>query len=99
MPDPLIPLIEQVTDEQSFLKFLNALRQQCEANERDCPPYPHDDHWEQGHWESLATKDFLRSMEDWGSRGDFGEGVHHGEPILRRVATMLYVGKYHVRGG
>jgi hypothetical protein len=92
----LAELIEQVTDEQSFLRFLKALREDLEASERDCAPYPHDDHWEKGHWESLATKDFLRSMEEWG-HGDFGDGEHYGEPILRRVATMLYVGRYHAK--
>ena len=33
-------------------------------------------------------------MEDWVSCGDFADGVHHGEPILRRVATMLWVGRH-----
>ena len=48
---------------------------------------------EENHWQTRSTKNFLRSMEDW-SRGDFVEGEHHGDPILRRLATMLCVGKF-----
>lgn len=44
------------------------------------------------HFESRKTQNFLRSMEDWAG-GDFGDGVHHGEPLLRRFATMLFVGR------
>lgn len=84
MADPLTDLIEKVVDETSFLEFLKALRENCE--DEDTP----DDAWE-----TRSTKDFLRSAEDWAARGDFAEGRHYGEPMLRRVATMLYVGKYY----
>ena len=90
-------LIEQVSDERSFLRFLKALIEDFEKTERECSPYPPHHCLEQGHWESRSVRDFLRSAEDWGSRGDFGEGRHYGDPILRRVATMLYVGRYRVR--
>ncbi len=46
------------------------------------------------HRETASTRDFLASAEDWATRGDFAEGVHHGEPMLRRIATMLLVGRY-----
>ncbi|HEV7241261.1 MAG TPA: hypothetical protein VGQ36_18660 [Thermoanaerobaculia bacterium] len=88
--------LETVNDEQSFLRFLRALRDDCERSERECRP-PHQDCMLQGHWESHSTKDFLRSAEDWGTRGDFGDGRHYGDPILRRVATMLFVGRYRIR--
>lgn len=93
--DPVYPLLETVSDEQSFIRFLKALREDYEATERNCSGGAHIC-VEQGHWESRTIRDFLRSAEDWAARGDFGEGVHHGEPLLRRVATMLYVGRYRV---
>jgi hypothetical protein len=89
-------LIEKVKDEASFLRFLRALIEDCERGERECGPHPHECAMQE-HWQSHSTKDFLKSAEDWGSRGDFGEGVHHGEPMLRRIATMLYVGRYRLR--
>ena len=93
MANRLTELLEKITDEASFLRFLSALREDCEDHERDC----HRSYREcalEDHWETRSTSSFLKSMEDWATRGDFAEGVHHGEPMLRRVATMLYVGKY-----
>ena len=86
-------LLEQITDETSFIRFLTALREECEAHEH----LSQDDHPEEALWTAFATKDFLRAAEDWASRGDFGEGVHHGEPMLRRVAAMLFSGKWRLR--
>ena len=89
-------LLPQVTDEQSFLQFLRVLREDLETSERECYAPGHPGCAEAQHWESTSTKDFLRSMEWWGG-GDFGDGQHHGEPMLRRIATMLYAAKYKVR--
>jgi hypothetical protein len=92
MASRLVELLEKVTDETTFLRFLSALREESEV--------PHDRRFhsyqecvESDHWETRETKDFLRSVEDWATRGDFADGVHYGEPMLKRVATMLYVGK------
>lgn len=93
MSETLIQLLETVTDETSFNRFLSALRADCATHERDCRG-PYDVCSQSYHWETHSTKDFLKSVEDWATRGDFAEGVHHGEPILRRVATMLFVGKF-----
>jgi hypothetical protein len=91
-------LIEQVSDERSFLRFLKALHEDYEATERNCPGANRGHICvAEGHWESRSIRDFLRSAEDWGTGGDFGEGRHYGDPILRRVATMLYVGRYKPR--
>lgn len=92
MADALMGLLEQVTDEPSFRRFLTALREACEASEHDCER-SYADCLPAGHWQTRSTKNFLRSMEDW-SGGDFVDGRHGGDPILRRVATMLYVGRY-----
>ncbi len=96
MADALQELIGQVHDEKSFLRFLHALREDYEKTERECRSPGGHNCLEQGHWLSRSIRDFLVSMEDWG-RGDFGEGRHYDDPILRRVATMLYVGRYKVR--
>ena len=95
MNDQWMELIAKVKDEPSFIQFLRALREDLEATERDCSPYPHAC-FEAGHWESRSTRDFLRSAEEWAG-GDFADGRHYGDPILRRVATMLYVARYRVR--
>jgi hypothetical protein len=91
-------LIESVTDERSFLLFLKALREDCARSERECPK--HDRRCQHpnamNHWESYSTKDFLETAEWWGG-GDFADGAHYGDPILRRVATMLYAARFHVR--
>jgi hypothetical protein len=90
-------LLEQVNDEQSFLRFLRALREDLETSERECHYPGHPGCAEAQHWESTSTRDFLRSMDEWGSEGDFGQGMHHGEPMLRRIAAMLYVGRFKAR--
>jgi hypothetical protein len=89
----LTDLLEKVVDEETFIRFLKALRENCEANQHNCER-SYDDCLPEDHFQSRSTKNYLRSVEDWASRGDFAEGVHHGEPMLRRVATMLYVGRY-----
>ena len=93
MANELQDLVAQVTDETSFIRFLRALREDCERSEHDCER-SYQECLPDGHWQTRSTKNFLRSVEDWAAGGDFAAGVHHGDPILRRVATMLYVGKY-----
>jgi hypothetical protein len=88
----LLDLAQQVTDERSFVRFLTALREdcenssdnQCEVDFRRCGP---DD------WQTRSTAKFLHSMEDWAG-GDFIEGRHHGDPLLQRIAIMLCVGRH-----
>lgn len=95
MAETLTELIEKVTDETSFLRFLKALREDYERTERECLYRDHHC-FEEGHWESRSVRDFLRGAEDWGTRGDFGEGRHYGEPMLRRIACLLYAGRFRV---
>jgi hypothetical protein len=94
MANALTDLLEQVIDETTFNRFLSALRADCESSPHDCERGFDVSCLEGEHWQTRSTKNFLRSVEAWATGGDFAEGVHHGEPILRRVATMLYVGKY-----
>jgi hypothetical protein len=93
MPKAVEDLLQEVTDEQSFIRFLHALVEDCETHERDCPRPSYWDCAQSNHWETHSTKDFLKSVEDWAAGGDFAEGEHHGVPMLRRVATMLWVGR------
>ena len=93
MPSALMDLLEKVTDEATFVRFLTALRENSEATEHNCEQR-YDDCLPADHFQSRSTTNYLRSIEDWAAGGDCGAGRHHGEPILRRVATMLYVGRY-----
>ena len=93
MPDTLTDLLAKVENETTFIRFLSALRPDSEASGHDCESR-YADYLPEDHWQTRSTTKFLRAVEDWASRGDFADGVHHGEPMLRRVATMLYVGKY-----
>ena len=86
-------LLEQVKDEQTFVRFLAALREDCETSTHDCER-GYNDCLPEGHWQTRSTLNFLRSVEDWAAGGDFAAGRHHGDPILRRVATMLWVGRH-----
>ena len=88
----LMELAQAVTDEKSFVRFLAAMREDCESSTHDCEAR-YASCLEQDHFQARSTVNFLRSMEDW-SHGDFAEGQHGDDPILRRVATMLYVGRY-----
>jgi hypothetical protein len=90
--EALVNLAQQVTDERSFVRFLTVLREDCESSHHDCEAQ-YNNCIEDNHWQTRSTKNFLRSMEDWAG-GDFVEGEHGGDPILRRVATMLCVGRH-----
>lgn len=91
-------LLMSVTNEQSFLHFLRVLRAEVEKSEQECAGRFCQACGE-GHipFSAFATKDYLRSAEDWGSRGDFGEGQHYDEPMLRRVAAMLFSAAFKLR--
>src|SRR5438067_12331893 len=93
MSQPLIDLIEKITDETTFLQFFRALREECEF---ECSKLGYHDCAQSGHWESHSTKDFLKSAEER-STGDLKEGVHHAEPMLRRVAWLTLAGEYRAR--
>lgn len=92
MPKATLELLQTVKDEPTFVRFLSALREDCEESTHDCERQ-YAECLPREHWQARSTVNFLRSMEDW-SGGDFVEGQHGDDPILRRVATMLWVGKY-----
>lgn len=90
--EDLMNLSQQVSDEKSFVRFLAVLRENCESTSHRCES-SYDSCYQENHFQSQSTKNYLLSMEEWAG-GDFVEGLHGGDPILRRVATMLLVGKY-----
>lgn len=87
MPNDWSAIIQEVKDEQTFLQFLRTLREDWKNGgaDSDLP------------WESETIGEFLDSAIDWGARGDFGEGQHYGDPMLRRVAAMLFTGRWKLR--
>jgi hypothetical protein len=92
MENALLSLAQTVDDEKSFVRFLAAMREECQSSKHDCEAR-NENCLEQEHWQTRSTVNFLKAIEEWAS-GDFAEGWHGGEPILRRVATMLSVGKF-----
>lgn len=97
MSHPLYELFQTVTDEKSFNRFLVALRKDCEEHERDGRRHSDIECAEGQHFQTHSTRDFLRSMEDWATNGDFANGDHGGAPILQRIAAMMFVGRFRVR--
>jgi hypothetical protein len=97
MYQELMDLSQKVTDEKSFCEFLTALRKDCESHQRDCVRHGSQECIEGHHFEAHNTRDFLYTMEDWATRGDFRDGRHYGDPILRRIATMLVVARFKTR--
>ncbi len=93
MSHPLYDMIEKVTDEKSFNQFLVALRKDCEEHERS-GRHSDIECAEGQHFQSHSTRDFLKSMEEWATNGDFAEGRHYGAPILQRIAAMMWVGRF-----
>jgi len=89
----LLELAQEVSDEQSFIRFLKALREDCEKNS-DCGHRRYG-HCDENCWETRKTRDYFKSMEHWAG-GDFAEGRHYGDPMLRRVATMMLVGRHYL---
>ena len=91
MPEPLEDVLLRVTDEKSFIEFLREL-----AADFHRPPEKVFDgsEWiEIVRWTNKSVPQFLLGGAAWGS-GDFVEGEHGGEPLLRRVATLLYAARY-----
>ena len=95
MPGKLYDMLETITDEKSFIRFLTALREDCEGHERNCNQRDRMACIEGEHWETHNTTYFLKSVENWAARRDFADGMHHREPLLQRFATMLLVGRHY----
>jgi hypothetical protein len=90
-------LLESVSDEQSFLTFVNALRKDREADvtaEKASPSSPYGP--TQGGWENVTIESFLASACSWAEDTGFGEtqGLGGASP-WKKSATFLYLGKIY----
>lgn len=74
--------LEKVTDQATFLAFVQALI----ANRRD----------DAEHWENASIEDFLEAASAWAEDSAFGsqQGLSLASP-WRQFATFLYSGKIY----
>ncbi len=90
-------LLESVSDEQSFLRFVNALRKDREldaAAEKMMPSSPYGP--TQCGWENVTIESFLESACAWAEDTGFGDSQNLGESTpWRKFATFLYLGKIY----
>ena len=90
-------LLESVSDEQSFLTFVNALRKDREvdvATEKSSPSSPYGP--TQGGWENVTIESFLESACSWAEDTGFGESQGlRGTSPWKKFATFLYLGKIY----
>jgi hypothetical protein len=90
-------LLESVSDEQSFLTFVNALRKDREtdvAAEKAVPSSPYGP--TQGGWENVTIESFLDAASSWAESTSFGESQNlRGASPWRKFATFLYLGKIY----
>jgi hypothetical protein len=88
-------LLESVTDEKSFLVFVQALREEREldaAEEKLNPSNPYGP-TEYG-WENVTIESFLEAAQAWAESSKFGatQGLASASP-WRKFAEFLYCGK------
>ena len=90
-------LLESVTDEQSFLAFVKALREDREIDataEKASPSSPYGP--TQGGWENVTIESFLESACSWAEDTGFGESQNLSDASpWRKFATFLYLGKIY----
>lgn len=89
--------LECVTDQESFLVFVNALAQDrvsaARAETQDpSPPYGAD----AGGWENTSIEAFLDAAVAWAEASNFGatQGLATAS-LWRRFAVFLYCGKIY----
>ncbi|RKH05308.1 DUF7660 family protein [Corallococcus carmarthensis] len=93
MAPELHELLEEVTDEPSFLRFVQALREDFEADRAEAarlPPAPYSP-GPLG-WENVTIGAFLEAGAAWAE--DTGERGLSANP-WHRCATILYAGKIY----
>jgi len=90
-------LLETVSDEQSFLAFVNALRKDREidvAVEKASPSSPYGP--THGGWENVTIGSFLESACSWAEDTGFGESQNlRGASPWKKFAMFLYLGKIY----
>lgn len=90
-------LFDAVTDERSFLQFVNALRADREdevAKERVSPSATYDTPGANG-WYNHTIEDFLECATAWAEDSAFGRTQGVPDNPWRRFAQFLYCGKIY----
>lgn len=93
--DVLVQALEFVHDEESFLQFMLALRDDREASvkeETETPSSPHDR--DAGGWENTTIERFLDTAVRW-ARGSVNGNPFYKKPDnqLRRCADILFAAR------
>lgn len=93
----LVALLDTVSDEQSFLKFVAALisdRVRAVEAEKKNPSSPFGP--DAGGWENTSIEQFLESAVAWAKDLNFGleQGLSASNP-WRRFAGFLFAGKIY----
>ena len=90
-------LMELVSDEKSFLAFVEALRKEREldaAEESVKPSSPYGP--TQRGWENVTIEAFLEAACAWAEDTNFGETQNLSEASpWKKFATFLYLGKIY----
>ena len=92
MADALEQLLTEVTDEESFLRFLRALAEDYEAAATEAarqPPSPYG-RWPRG-WENSTLGHFLESAASWAE----DKRQPSAKNPWRACADILWAGKYY----
>ncbi|TJY43074.1 hypothetical protein E5161_04035 [Cohnella pontilimi] len=81
MKKTLFELVNDVTDEITFLNFINEL---------------HKDRLENSDWENNSIESFLEAIHDWGKASINGlEFYEKPDNSWKRCAQILYMGKIY----
>jgi hypothetical protein len=93
----LSEMLELVADEESFIRFVEALiadRQRAVKAEKENPANPYGP--DAGGWENSSIESFLEGAAAWATASGFGskQGIDNGN-VWKRFAAFLYAGKIY----
>ena len=90
-------LINTVTDEKTFLKFVAELRKdrEKEVKAQSATPIDHCGRGPNG-WENHTIEDFLEAAQAWAEDSNFGESQDLKDASTwKKFAVFLYCGKIY----
>ena len=89
--------LQQVTDQQSFLAFVYALKEDKkdeEKQEEQIPSSPYNPGW--NGWENSTITDFLEAAIAWAEALNFGDNtINSSNNLWQKFALFLYAGKFY----
>ena len=95
----LVKLLGEVRDEQSFLKFVDALivdRAGETQKEKETPSSPFGTG--ANSWQNVTIENYLEAASAWASDSDFGRTLRDGKfdsNCWNQFANFLYAGKIY----